>query len=233
MNKEYFMKKIVIVVFGLLSLGQVAFAEDGLSGFVPASCTNSSDCTIDNVALSASAISTVQGRTSQLRFLGAGLRKVKVILEVPVYVGELFANDPTKFVRTAAGVLASLSAESTVAINMNFVHSASTSQLQSKFQAGLAANNVDQTSTEVAAFLTAVSTCGNAQSGDSVNVIGEKLSDGSEVITYSSSEGTAVSIAGPLGFVNEIMSIWVGDTSDDNDLTNAKNAMLIDLNLTN
>jgi hypothetical protein len=226
------MKRIMPVVFGLLCLVPAAFA-DGLVSPVVANCSSAAECVISGVNLTASVTSQVQGRTASLKLLGAGLRKKQVaVAQVSVYVGQLFANDPSKFVRTSDGALASLDAESTVALTMTFLRDVSVNQVQTAFQDALAANNVDQTQADIVSFLNAVEQAGDAKNGLAITIIGEKLSDGTEVVTYSGTQGGAVSMPGPAGFVSQVMSIWLG-TPSDTDLGNAKNDMLIDRNLTN
>ena len=226
------MKKTATVLFCLLALGNSAFA-DGISNPVAATCANAADCSVSGVSLTASFTSSISGRSANLQLLGAGLRKKKVaIVNVNVYVGQVYAVDPTQFVRTSDGALASLGQESAVAVSMTFVRDVSADQVQGAFQDALAANNVDQTTTQEAAFLAAVEAAGSVKSGTVVTTIGERLADGSEVVTYITGTQAPVSVAGPAGFVNDTMSIWLG-TPSDTDLGNAKNDMMIDRKLTN
>jgi hypothetical protein len=128
--------------------------------------------------------------------------------------------------------LASLATNKTVALTMTFVRDVSSSQLLGAFSDALAANNVDATSTEVAAYLAAATAGGDLSNGDTITTIGEILSPTSEVVTYVDNGGNVTSVSGPHGFVNSIMSIWIG-TPSDTDLGKAKNDMMADRKLTN
>jgi hypothetical protein len=226
------MKKIAVVLFGLIAFGNTAVA-DGISNLVAASCANAADCSVSGVDLTASLTTSVEGRTANLHLLGAGLRKKKVaIVHVNVYVGQLYSDGATPFVRDGAGALASLAGDKTVALTMTFLRDVSADQVQGAFQDALAANNVDQTSAQMVGFLNAVEAGGDAKNGTTITTIGEKLSDGTEVVTYINDQAAPVSVVGPAGFVNAIMSIWLGTPSDD-DLGNAKNDMMTDRKLTN
>jgi hypothetical protein len=232
LNKgDNFMKKIAVVLLGLL-IATSAFA-DGLTSPVAAICQNASDCSVSGVNLTSSATAVVSTRSTPLHLLGAGLRKKKVaIVDVNVYVGQLYSDNASTFVRTGDGALASLDANKTVALTMTFLRDVSADQVQGAFQDALAANNVDQTSTEMAAFLNAVEAGGDAKNGKVITTIGEKLDDGTEVVTYVNDQAPAVSVVGPKGFVSAIMSIWLG-TPSDTDLGKAKNDMMTDRKLTN
>ena len=180
------------------------------------------------MTLSGSVTADVSTRSTPLKLLGAALRRKKVaIVKIPVYVIELYGTDVADFNRTEDGALASLKSEQTVAVQLHFLRDVDAGQVQSAFQDSLAANNVDQTQTDIVNFLSAVVKCGPAQNGKTYTIVGEKLADGSEVVSYQGTQGDPVSIAGPAGFVSEVMSIWLGNPADA-ELGSAKSDLLRD-----
>lgn len=145
---------------------------------------------IDNVAIASDGSATVEGRTSALTLAGAGLRAKKVVF-INVYVAQLLMNDPSRFVRTVGS-----------------------GDVQNAFRDSLLANQVDPDSESVKAFLDAVSAGGDAVNGKTLVIVGEKLADGTEVITFENNQGQAIPIHGASGFVKQIFSIWLGKTID-------------------
>ncbi len=181
---------------------------------------------IENVAIATDASATVEGRTSTLTLAGAGLRAKKVVfINVHVYVAQLLMNDPSRFVRTDAGALDSVDNESTLAMQLNFVRSVGSGDVKNAFRDSLVANQADPDSESVKAFLDAVSAGGDAANGKTLVIVGEKLTDGTEVVTFENNQGQATSIHGATGFVKQIFSIWLGKTTDSG-LGSLKKAIL-------
>ena len=168
---------------------------------------------IEGVEISTTAKASVDGRDYELATVGAGLRKKKVsILKVKVYVGQLLVSDQASFVRDLDGALDSLDSMKAVAMRMTFLRSVEVEKLVDAYQKGMEANGVDFSQGEGAAFLQAVEKGGDAAGGEDMVVVGEKLEDGTEIVTYQNSEGQTESIVGPKGFVKAILSLWIGET---------------------
>ena len=170
---------------------------------------------IDSVAIASNGSTVVEGRTSVLTSAGAGLRAKKVVfVNVHVYVAQLLMNDPSRFVRTDSGALESLDNEATVVVQMSFVRTVGSNEVQNAFRDSLVANQIDPESESIKAFLAAVSAGGDASNGKALTLVGEKLADGSEVVTYENNQGEATSIHSGAGFVKQVFSIWLGETTD-------------------
>lgn len=168
---------------------------------------------IENVNVAAGAQATVEGRKSQLTLAGAGLRTKKVaIVTAKVYVAELFVADVSKYVRTLEGALDSLSASNTVAIQLTLLRSLDADTVATSFKEALNANNVNTAGSSVQAFLALAQN--DAPTGKTVTIIGEKLADGSEILTVEKPNGDVASIKGQKGFIRDIFSIWLGVPAD-------------------
>jgi hypothetical protein len=174
---------------------------------------------IDDVKLSTAAVSHVVDREVNLQVLGAGLRfkTVPFLGKKNVYVGELFSSDAAIFIRTDADALSSMSKMQTVAMKMTFRRDVESARLYKGFVEGFTANKVDMKSAPIKAFLDAIQNGGGAVTEKTLTFVGETLADGSEVITYENSNTPtqAKSIVGATGFVNQVMSLWMGIPADD------------------
>ncbi|MGZ3742977.1 MAG: chalcone isomerase family protein [Pseudobdellovibrionaceae bacterium] len=151
-----------------------------------------------------------------LHLVGAGLRNKKVLmLNVRVYVGEFFVADPAKFKKTPSEALKSLPEAAPAMIRLHFLREVDAEKVQASFKEALEANKIDLKKPEVQKFLEAVRTGGEAKKGKSLSVLGVKKSDGSEAITYESSNSKAITVSGGPGFIQDIFSIWLGQPSDE------------------
>jgi hypothetical protein len=169
---------------------------------------------IEGVNIAKAATVNAGGATLHLSALGAGLRsKHVVITNVKVYVVEVFADKPELFNRNPGAALDSLMQMQSVAIHLSFLRSVDAPTVQSSFRDSLTANGVDLQRPDVAAFLTAVNTSGDAQSGGSLNIIA-KNEGGAETVVYEDTAGRATTIKGTTGLVRAIFSIWFGQSAD-------------------
>lgn len=168
---------------------------------------------IEGVDISASAKATVDGRQNDLTTVGAGLRNKKVaIMKVKVYVGQLLVSNAGAFVRDLDKALDSLDAMNAVALRMSFLRSVEVEKLLENYKLGMEANGLNVAAPDVQGFLQAVQDGGEAQGGQDVVIVGEKLADGTELVTYQNSEGKTNTVKGTAGFVKGIFSLWIGKT---------------------
>ncbi|MCB0366414.1 MAG: hypothetical protein H6624_09305 [Bdellovibrionaceae bacterium] len=182
---------------------------------------------IEGVEISTSAMADVNGRQYELTTTGAGLRNKKVaILKVKVYVGQFLVSDSGAFVRDLGGALDSVDNMKAVAMRMSFLRSVEVEKLVDAYKLGMEANNLNLSAPDVQGFLQAVQDGGDAQGGQDMVVVGEKLADGTEVVTYQNSEGKTWTINGAAGFVKGIMSLWIGNTIEKETEQLKKNLIL-------
>ena len=99
-------------------------------------------------------------------------------------------------------------------------------KLVDAYKLGMEANNLNLSAPDVQGFLQAVQDGGDAQGGQDMVVVGEKLADGTEVVTYQNSEGKTWTINGAAGFVKGIMSLWIGNTIEKETEQLKKNLIL-------
>lgn len=212
------MKKSVLAALSVLFAAQLAMADVLTLEAGPNS--------IENVNVSTGGTALVQTRSSKLATVGAGLRTKKVaFISVKVYVAQLLVSDASKFIRAEHEALNSLDVMPAVAIRLSFLRNVEADSVKGAFADALAANSVNVSEPAVAAFLNAVSAGGEASEGKSLTIVGEKLANGIEAITYENTQGASVTIQGGTGFVKSILSIWLGNPSD-NGVANLKRSLI-------
>ncbi|QLY27104.1 chalcone isomerase family protein [Bdellovibrio sp. KM01] len=169
---------------------------------------------MEKIALSPSATTNVDGEDVKLTEVGAGLRAKKVVfVNVKVYVGELYVADLAKFKK--ADALASLKDQKAVAIQLHFLRAVDGENVQKSFKEALTANAVSLDDASLKQFLDAVSKGGEAKEGKALTILGSRMKDGSEKISYETTAGTVTEIKGSSGLIEKVFSIWLGKPADD------------------
>lgn len=203
-NMKIFLRFFILGCLGYSGVGQAGILQlDGESR------------EIEGVTISKGAEAQLSSNRYSLTTVGAGLRKKKVgIFSVKVYVAQLLASDPAKFVRSLDQALTSLDGIKAVALRMSFLRDVEVEKIRASYQESLVKNGVDLTKPEINTFLEAVEDGGPATARRDMIVAGHRLPDGSEQIVYENSAGQSVFINGTAGFVKSIFSIWLGQTTD-------------------
>jgi hypothetical protein len=182
--------------------------------------------TLNGVDIIPSVTTSVEGKSTGLTLIGDGTRSKKVaMMNVKVYVAQLYAEKPDSFIRDEAKALDSLQNTGATGIKLTFLRSVDAATVQNSFRDGFFANKIDATKAEIAAFLDAVANGGDATNGSSMTIRGRVLADGSEEIAYEGSRGSVKAVPGPKGFVKEVFALWFG-TPADSGLTSLKAALL-------
>lgn len=177
---------------------------------------------VDEVQLSKSVSTTVEGKDTKLNIVGAGLRSKKIMFTTfKVYVAELFATDDDKFIRDENKALGSLMKSQTMAIRLNFLRTVEAEKVQSSFREALVTNAVSLSQEGIAKFLAAVASGGDAPSGTTMVILMNKNGDGSESLIYEDPRGKASEIKGGAGFAENVFKIWLGIPVDQ-DLSRLK-----------
>ncbi|MFM6930606.1 MAG: chalcone isomerase family protein, partial [Bdellovibrio sp.] len=97
---------------------------------------------LEKVSLSSSATYNLENEILKLSEVGAGLRAKKVVfVNIKVYVGELFVSDLAKF--NKENPIASLKDQKAVAIQLHFLRSVDSENVQKSFKEALKANDVN------------------------------------------------------------------------------------------
>ena len=117
--------------------------------------------------------------------------------------------------------LASLANQKAIAVKMTMLYSITADDLEKAFADGFENNNITETPA-IKAFVAAVKAGGKPTAGSKIAFSGEKLEDGSEVVTYENPAGKATSIKGTSGFVKAIFSLWLGNPGFDSGLKNVR-----------
>jgi hypothetical protein len=130
-----------------------------------------------------------------------------------IYVGELLVSDKSKYACREEKSLDSLNDLAGVAVKLNIQYGITEAQLEEAFTSGFEANKVKVTP-EIQKFVDSIRNGGPIPSGSKVVVAGQKLANGTEVVTYENASGKAFTTPGPAGLVRSILSLWVGKTTD-------------------
>lgn len=202
----------------LIALTTLAIAPNAFAGVLT---LEDSASKVNGVTISKGGKMVVEGRTTNLVTVGAGVRS-KLGGIVKVYVGELLVNDKNKYACSEAKSLESLKDLSGIAVKMTMQYNITADDLEKAFTDGFENNNITETPA-IKAFVAAVKAGGKPVSGSKLAFTGEKLEDGSEVVTYENAAGKAVSIPGTAGFVRSVFSLWLGNPGSDGGLKNVRN----------
>ncbi len=163
-----------------------------------------------------------------LKAVSHGLRKKTVfgLVSVNVYIMELLAANPEKFIKDEAGILGSLQAAGPLSLRLTFLRDLSGEKISTSFKDGLAANGIDtkNLSKELNQVLKEIT---NFKEFSENNTFSITVSWTGETATvYLVAEGAKiVSINGPKAFAEQLLSIWLGKPADSG-LRDLKKALL-------
>lgn len=155
----------------------------------------------------------------ELRTVSAGMRKKYLVpfWGTDVYVAQFLVNDKPAVVKSPAGneTLASLDAtQKTFVVKMEFHHYVTADQIFTAFTDALTTNGVDTKAADLAAFIDGIKNGGDADVGQSMTFLLVKNADGSETVTYEDPQGViATSITGAAGLSKNVLSMWFGNIS--------------------
>lgn len=205
------MNKIFVAI-----LMTTAITLGATSGFAGILKTNAGLKSIEKIQIAKDGTVTIDGKEVLVSLIGAGLREKKVVLfHANVYVAELLSDEAAKFVRTEAEALNSLEQSRTIALRLNFLRTVDGTTIQKSFAEALKVNSVNLESEPIAKFLTAVSSGDEIAKGKSLTIVSQKKADKTETLYYEDGNGKVSSpLTGPEGFSKQIMSIWLGKSTD-------------------
>lgn len=178
---------------------------------------------IQGIKIAQSGSVTIEGRTTNLVTIAAGLRKKTLVVPLNVYVLQVLVSE------SKTNVLASVNSAKVVVLYLNFLRTVEAVKIQNSFRDGLVANGVDLKDSSISAFLNAVAEKGDATENGSMVMAFEKLDDGSEKITYESTKLANKTINAPAGTAQKIINIWFAKSAD-NGLADLKAVLLAGLN---
>lgn len=200
--------KSKIVAFALLAIASASSAS--------VLKTESSATSLEGINIAQSGTFTMKGQTHHLKGLGYGLRKKKIaILKVKIYVAELLASSPEKFVRDSQQALTSLNLSSTIAIRLNFVYSVDGQTIKAAFSDALKVNNIDLAEAAMAKTLDVISKAGEFKSGEAITFVAQKEDNGTETLYFENPRGVVAEINGNSGFSQNFFSLWLGKNADE------------------
>lgn len=200
------MKKSILALLITFCVYQAALA--GVVTFEPGNKE------VEGVKVSKSAVAVIENRESRVDLLGAGLRakKFPIIGSINVYVGQLL-GDGSKFQREKEVEFFGLETMNTIIMQWEFVRDVDSNKLQTGFVDGFIANKIETSQPHIKQFLEAVAAGGNVLAHKTLTVVAEQVLDG-DIVTYEDNNGKATTIHGPKGFAKNIVSLWMGNSSD-------------------
>lgn len=157
----------------------------------------------------------VEGQSFKLSEVGKGLRRKPVsAVNMDFYKGELFVSDPRTFMRSDSGALASLDKQKAVALQLHFLRPVDSVIVQESLKKALQKNSVNIADPSVKLFMNALVQGGNVKENLVMSLVGTRMADGSEVISYETSDGASNVVTGSRGFIRDVFSIWLGKPED-------------------
>lgn len=185
-------------------------------GFAALLTTEGQGEKIEKMTLPTAAQVGIDGAVTKITSVGAGVRAKKVVfVNIKVYVGQLYVTSPETFKKNEAEALGSLKDQKAVAVQLHFLRNVDAENVQKSFKEALKVNGVKEDDASVKEFLAVVSKGGEASEGKALTILGLRHADGSESISYETTNGQASVIKGTAGFVEKVFSIWLGKPADD------------------
>jgi len=154
------------------------------------------------------------GKDLPLESLGKAIRhKPLFLVNVKVYVAQLFGADPKSFAGTnSESALNSLVFSPAMAMRMTFLRTVSGARIEESFRKACEANGIDPSEGSFSRFLAIVKAGLYVKKGDSILVWGLK-ENGKDVVFYRVG-GKTERVEGESGFLRQVFSLWLGKPVD-------------------
>ena len=154
---------------------------------------------------------------TELKSVSYGVRKKKVFLlaVVKIYVAEFFAAEPTKLVKTDAGILNSLKSAGSVQLRFTASRDLTGSQISESFKEALKENGIDleKSSSELTDVLAAIHSVQKIKNGE-VFSLTSIWKNSTATLLIQKPDQTIQKISGPEKFAVDLFSIWFGKPAD-------------------
>lgn len=197
-------------IFVSLFISTCAFAQSLTS--------TASEKSFEDVKMTDSVLLEDGGAKANLKSVSYGLRKVKKfgLVSVSVYVIEFFAKDSSKLVKSNEGILNSLKAAGPVQLKLTLARDLKGPQISDSFKDALKANDidVDKTSKELTAVLTAVNEISKFKKGEIFSLTAD-WKDNVATLYIQRPDLSIQKITGPEKFITDLFSIWFGKPVDE------------------
>ncbi|MGE4130161.1 MAG: chalcone isomerase family protein [Bdellovibrionales bacterium] len=178
----------------------------------------------EGVTISAGGMMTTDTTKLPMTTVGSGVRYKKVVFSLRVYVAELLVSEVATFKKTEAEALDSIPSQSGVAMHLTFLRDVPADKLYEAFASSLAANGLDSSDPDIAAFNNLAQQGGAGVDGGTLTIAIYKNASGGETLAYENGSYTG-EISGAAGLAKKIMSIWLGVPAD-NQLAQLKTELL-------
>lgn len=165
---------------------------------------------------------TYQQKKYSLTKKGKGIRIKKIaFISVSVYEAQLYATDVTNISSSNTQLN---NRDQQFAIELTFLRSVDGEKIMNAYLESLKANNVKVDSPSIQQFLNIVKSSGEISEKNKITIVGLHLEDGNDLIIYEDQKNKVSELTGK-GLVQDIFSIWLGKTTDDQ-LENLKKDLL-------
>lgn len=158
---------------------------------------------------------SAEQQTGKLTLVGKGRRDKKIaFLGLKVYDAFISVADPTKYVRDESTVLKSLADQSAIGLQIKFLRDVDPERIEGAFKEGLITNKVDLESKPIKEFLTKVIASGEEKKDQVLTILAVRGAT-EDSIYLENGRGDVQTIKGPPGFIQQIASIWFGETGEE------------------
>lgn len=169
---------------------------------------------IAGVKLANRATLSYKSQVINLEPVAAALRAKKVILvNVNVYVGEIFKSAGTVVDKAAGNVVSSLMQQSACAVQLTFLRDVDAEKVMHSFKEALEKNKADLTAAGIKSVLDKVSQGGEVKKGQTLTFVIQKNGDNNHTLAFENNKGDVVEISGSDN-VKSILLMWFGETAD-------------------
>lgn len=169
---------------------------------------------IAGVKLATKATLSYKSQVQNLEPVAAALRSKKVILvNVNVYVGEVFKTVGTTVEKTADKIVSSLLQQPTSAIQLTFLRDVDAEKVMNSFKEALEKNKADLSSAGLKTILEKVSQGGEVKKGQTLTFVIQKNGDKDHTLSFENNKGDVAEISGSDN-VKSILQMWFGETAD-------------------
>lgn len=193
-------------------LSLILFASMSLSAGILTKESGSKE--IAGVKLATRAQLSYKSQIAVLEPVAAALRTKKVILvNVNVYVGEIYKSSGVIVDKTADKVVASLLQQPTVVIQLTFLRDVDAEKVMHSFKEALEKNKADLNTAGIKSVLDKVTQGGEVKKGQTLTFVIQKSGDKDHTLAFENNKGDVVEISGSEN-VKSILLMWFGETTD-------------------
>lgn len=169
---------------------------------------------IAGVKIASKSVVSYKSQVFNLESFSAGLRTKKVVLlNVNVYVGEIYKTPGVSIDKSSDKVVASFLQQPVAAIQLTFLRDVDADKVMNSFKEALEKNKADLNSPGIKTLLEKVAKGGEVQKGQTLTFVIQKNGDKDHSLVFENNKGESVEIAGSEN-IKSILLMWFGEPAD-------------------